>query len=155
MLKTLEKITDHYFVVIGSYFLSAVFIYAGLDKAFHFNGFQNALASYVLIPTSIASYLAAPVILAELWVGIGLLTKVWRKPAAFTATAMLLLFTMAWMVNYIYDPSTFCGCWFTITLGDSTAIHIIFNVLMLGIAYMIFIDGVTFNKQELAADKEP
>ena len=154
MLKTLEKLTDAYFAPIGSYFLAAIFIYAGIDKALHFSGFQNALASYVVLPLQAGSYLAIPIILAELWVGLGFLIKRWRKPAAFIAVVMLAFFTIALVINSIYNPNAICGCWFTITLGENNFIHIIFNLLMLGIAYLITVEGLLLNKQILAADKE-
>ena len=63
-------------------FLAALFLYAGIDKLFHYGGFVKALGGYVLVPDGLERHLALPVILAELLVGAGLLIKAWRAPAS-------------------------------------------------------------------------
>lgn len=127
-----------YVHLISSYFLGVVFLFTSIDKLFHYNAFLNALANYVLTPSAIVSYLALPIILAEFWVGIGLLIKWWRKAAALITASLLFIFTLALILNYIYKPGTICGCWFTITLGTATEIHIAQNVVMLGLALTVW-----------------
>ncbi|MGI0014947.1 MAG: MauE/DoxX family redox-associated membrane protein, partial [Nitrososphaera sp.] len=115
-----------------------VFLFTVIDKLFHYNAFLNALASYVLMPPAIAPYLALPIILSELWVGVGMLIKPWREGAALTAASLLSIFTLALILNYFYKPGAICGCWFTITLGTATEIHITQNFVMLGLALTVW-----------------
>lgn len=129
------------YVRISSFlFLGALFLYAGLDKAFHYGGFVKALGGYALIPDGLETHLGLPLILAELLVGVGLLLKPWRQPAALLATGMLAAFTVALAVNQRYNPGVECGCWFTITLGRATSSHIVQNLILLGLAVSILLD---------------
>jgi uncharacterized membrane protein YphA (DoxX/SURF4 family) len=121
-------------------FLSLLFLYAGIDKAFHYGGFVKALGGYVLVPDGFERLLALPVILAELLVGAGLLYKPWRQPAALLAAVLLTAFTAALAINQHYAPGVECGCWFTVTLGKASASHIVQNLILLGLALSIWLD---------------
>jgi len=118
--------------------MAAVFLFSSLDKIFHYEGFVNALQNYMLIPSGFGSSLAMPVILIELLIGIGLLIKPWRSSAALLATAMLLLFTLALSVNHLYGGRGICGCWFTITLAQSTELHLLQNLMMSALSLSIW-----------------
>jgi uncharacterized membrane protein YphA (DoxX/SURF4 family) len=120
--------------------LAALFLYAGADKAFHYGGFVKALGGYVLVPDGLAGFLALPLILSEVLVGVGLLVRPWRSPAALLAAVLLSVFTLALAVNQHYAPGVECGCWFTVTLGKATPSHILQNVLLLGLALSIWLD---------------
>jgi len=126
--------------IVSAAFLALLFLYAGVDKAFHYGGFVKALGGYVLVPDGLERHLALPLILGEILVGAGLLLKAWRPPAALVATAMLALFTAALAVNQIYRPGAECGCWFTLTLGRATPAHIVQNLILLGLAASIWLD---------------
>ncbi len=121
-------------------FLAALFLYAGIDKLFHYGGFVKALGNYVLVPEGLERFLALPVILAELLAGAGLLIKAWRAPASLLAALLLFVFTVALAVNQRYAPGVECGCWFTVTLGKATSSHILQNVLLLGLAVSVWLD---------------
>ena len=125
--------------LVSRYFLALVFLYASVDKALHYGGFINALQGYVLIPKAVAPYLAAPIVLSEFFVGCSLLTRFWRAQAALFAAGLLSLFTLALALNEYYAPGTLCGCWFTITLGRSTPLHVVQNLLLLGLAISVWI----------------
>jgi uncharacterized membrane protein YphA (DoxX/SURF4 family) len=129
-----------YVRALSVWFLAALFLYAAIDKAFHYGGFVKALGGYVLVPDGLEQYLALPVILCELLIGIGLLFKPWRPPAALLATCLLAVFTIALAVNQRYAPGVECGCWFTVTLGRATASHILQNLILLGLAASIWLD---------------
>lgn len=126
-----------YVAVVSSFFLGILFLFAGVDKLFHMEGFVNALASYVIFPERAAPYLAMPIILTELWIGLGLMIRRFRGAAALTASIVLLVFTFALLVNYIYAPGAVCGCWFTITLATSTPLHIALNVVLMALAISV------------------
>ncbi len=110
--------------------LAAIFLFSGIDKAFHYEGFVNAVRDYVLVPPGVAPFLAMPVILAEVLTGIGLLLPGWRKTAALSAVLLLVIFTAALGVNHLYGSRGVCGCWFTITLAKSSGHHIAQNLLL-------------------------
>ena len=116
------------------FFLAAVFLFSGVDKVFHLDGFENALRSYVVVPHGTARYLAVPLIASELLVGLGLLIRPWRRKAAASAVVLLVLFTAALALNRLLGGRQICGCWFTITLAKGTASHILQNLIMAGLA---------------------
>jgi uncharacterized membrane protein YphA (DoxX/SURF4 family) len=123
---------------LSAWFLAAVFLFAGIDKAVHYDGFVNALRSYVVIPAAMAEPLAPAVILVELWIGIGLLAGAWRPRAALAGAAVLGIFTVALAVNQTVAPGSVCGCWFTVTLAKSTGAHVLQNLVLLGLALTVW-----------------
>lgn len=118
--------------------LAALFLFSGIDKVLHFDGFLDALRNYVLVPRGAASYLGGPVIAAELMIGIGLLLPAWRGPAALTAALAMAVFTIAITFNYFAGSRGICGCWFTITLSQSSELHIVQNLIFGGLAAMVW-----------------
>jgi uncharacterized membrane protein YphA (DoxX/SURF4 family) len=131
-------------------FLALLFLYAGVDKAFHYGGFVKALGNYVLVPDGAERFLALPVILSEVLVGAGLLVRSWRAPAALLAAVLLASFTVALAINQAYAPGVECGCWFTVTLGKASASHIAQNLLLLGLAVSVWLDE---RRGEVEADR--
>ncbi|HEX4960533.1 MAG TPA: MauE/DoxX family redox-associated membrane protein [Thermoanaerobaculia bacterium] len=126
--------------LLSAIFLAVVFVFAGIDKIFHFDGFVNALASYAVVPAAVARYLALPVVLSELWVGVGLLVPRWRRTASLAAAVLLAVFTAALIGNLYFSPGSICGCWFTITLGRSTHLHVVQNLVLLALALSVWLD---------------
>jgi uncharacterized membrane protein len=121
-----------------SYFLGIIFIFAGIDKLFHYKMFLNALASYVLMPNVLIPYFSLSLVLAEIWIGLGLIIKKYRRTASLSSFVILMIFTLALIINYIYKPGSICGCWFTITLGTVNILHIFQNFIMLILALTIW-----------------
>jgi uncharacterized membrane protein len=120
------------------YFLALIFLFSGVDKLLHYNGFLNALRDYVLVPRGAAHLFAPPVILVELAVGIGLLWKPWRGVAALSAAVLLGLFAFLITINHLYGGRGICGCWFTVTLARGTVGHIGQNLLMMFLAASVW-----------------
>jgi uncharacterized membrane protein YphA (DoxX/SURF4 family) len=94
----------------------------------------------VIVPRGAESFLALPVVLSELLVGVGLLIKPWRPAAALLASIILATFTLALAINQRYAPGAECGCWFTVTLGKATPSHVLQNLLLLGLSVSLFFD---------------
>lgn len=136
---------------ISSLFLASVFLYAGVDKLFHYGGFIRALESYVILPPALAPYTALAVIAAEIWTAAGLLIVRLRHAAALSSSLLLSVFTLALAINYIVAPNAICGCWFTITLSQGTEHHILQNLLMLGLSISLYL---TYRRLSLTAKKE-
>lgn len=142
------QVMDKLLTWISCWFLAAVFLYAGLDKMFHYNGFVRALSSYVVVPEGLGQYLAMLVILLELAAGAALLRRQWRRSAALLAASLLAVFTVALAVNYWVKPEAICGCWFTITLSSGKGQHMLQNIVLCGLALSVyFTEG---RKSELA-----
>ena len=120
--------------------LAAIFLFSSFDKVFHYEAFVNAVRNYVLVPRGWAPYLAPSLILVELMIGVGLLVRPWRRSAALTAVFTLAAFTAAISFNYLYGGRGICGCWFTITLANSTNLHLLQNALFLCLALSIWFD---------------
>ena len=120
------------------FFLAAIFLYAGIDKLFHYDGFVKALRNYVLLRPGMAPYFATPVILLELFIGGALLTRSWRRPAALSAAGLLVIFTVALVINHLFGDNSVCGCWFTITLAQSSEAHIAQNLILAGLALLVW-----------------
>ena len=123
------------------FFLSMIFLFSGIDKILHYEGFVNALRDYVLVPRGTAPYFALPVIAVELLVGVGLVLKGTRAAAALTAAVTLAAFTVAVAVNHQFGNRGICGCWFTITLAQGTGMHLMQNLLFLGLALTAWNDS--------------
>jgi len=79
------------------------------------------------VPTAVAGYVALALILTELWVALGLLVPSWRAAAALAAAVLLTVFSVAVAINLYHSPASVCGCWFTITLGRGTRLHVLQN----------------------------
>ncbi len=110
--------------------LSLLFLLAGADKIAHYDGFVNALRNYSLVPRGSAPILAPCVILVEVLVGAGLWWRPWRARVLVTAACLLGLFSVALGINLLDGNRGICGCWFTITLGQSTWMHITQNLIL-------------------------
>ena len=123
--------------------LAALFLFAGIDKLLHYSAFVKALGNYVLVPRGGAAWIAGPLVGSEIVVGAALLVPSWRRPAAFVAFGLLLGFTAALTVSYFFGERGICGCWFTITLARGTALHIVQNLVMAGLALIIWWEGGT------------
>ena len=121
--------------------LAAVFLFAGIDKALHYEGFVNALRSYVLLPKGWAAHLALPLISTEIVLGLGLLVPAWRRPAALAGGALLVLFTAALLIDQRYGGNSICGCWFTFTLAEGTNTHIGLNLILAAMAFILGLEG--------------
>ncbi len=125
----------------SSAFLALVFLYAGLDKAAHYDGFVNAIGSYSLVPDWMAPGLAPVVICLEVVIGLGLLLPARRFQAALAGALTLAAFTAALAVNLIVAPGSVCGCWFSITLAQSDEAHIALNLILAVLALTLWWEG--------------
>lgn len=130
-----------YVPMASAWFLAALFLFTGSDKVFHYDGFVNALASYAVVPADLAPTLAPAVILIEILIGLGLVFRPWRPTSALVAAVTLGIFTLVLGANQIYAPGTVCGCWFTLTLAKSTGGHVALNLVLLGLALTVWLEG--------------
>ncbi len=130
-----------FFSFASSAFLALIFLYAGIDKAVHYDGFINAIGSYVLVPDWIAPGLAPMVIGLEIAIGLGLLFPTHRFQAALAGALTLGVFAVALTVNLVVAPGSVCGCWFSITLAQSDEAHIALNLILAVLASTLWWEG--------------
>lgn len=123
--------------LISSILLGLFFFLVGFDKLFHIGEFMRSLDGYVVIPKGVSRYIAYPIIFSELWISVGLFVTPWRKIAGFLAAGMVLAFTVALALNYIYAPEASCGCWFTISSGRINLAHLLQNTVLMGLAIFV------------------
>ena len=79
-------------------FLSLIFLYAGFDKVVHYDGFVNALGSYVVVPSGLAAGLAPTLILLEILIAVGLVFPSHRSRAALAGALALGNWKAIWPV---------------------------------------------------------
>ncbi|MEM9655692.1 MAG: MauE/DoxX family redox-associated membrane protein [Actinomycetota bacterium] len=119
------------------FLIGAIFLFSGIDKLLHIEGFVNALGNYVLIPRWMARPLALPIILVELFIGLSIFAPRTRRLASLAAIGTLAVFSAAVALNGIFGDRGICGCWFTITAPQSMGVHLVQNLLLLGLAWTV------------------
>jgi hypothetical protein len=125
---------------IPRFILVALFALAALDKVIHFKGFVAAVNSYGVLPESLKHSAAIFFIMAEFVIAFGLVTKRWRRTACLAAVLLLGLFTVVYLA---VNPAGVCGCWFTLTLSTGGYLHILQNVVFIGLAILTWLDSDT------------
>jgi uncharacterized membrane protein YphA (DoxX/SURF4 family) len=118
--------------------LAAIFLFSGVDKIVHYQGFLNALRDYLVVPRGWAASLAPAIVILELGVGAALLFRPWRRTALATAAGVLALFSVVLETNFMLGGRGVCGCWFTLTLSKSTPLHVVQNLMLMGLALMVW-----------------
>lgn len=117
--------------------LSALLGFSGVDKLLHYEGFVNALRDYSLIPGSVTQLLAMPVILLEIFLAIALWIPQWRRAALYATGVLFLLFVAMIGGNVLFGQRNVCGCWFSLTLAANDELHIVQNLILSGLAFMV------------------
>lgn len=123
---------------IPRFILIALFGFAALDKAMHFQGFAAAVNSYGVLPETLKHSAAIFFIMAEFLIAFGLVTKRWRRPACLAAVLLLGLFTVVYLA---VNPAGVCGCWFTLTLSSGGYLHILQNLVFIGLAVLTWMES--------------
>jgi uncharacterized membrane protein YhaH (DUF805 family) len=129
---------DSWFRALTRIVLVALFAIAAADKLTHFGGFITAIASYHLLPAGTERVVAIFIIMAEFAIALGLLTKRWRQAASLAAVLLLATFTTVYLVS---DPEKICGCWFTLTLNTGGPVHVLQNLVFIGLAALTWLDS--------------
>jgi len=103
-----------------SYFLSFVFTSAGFSKFFNFDAFRLDLFSL----SEFLEFFSLPLIISEIWVGVGLIFRGSRLIAMFFGLIMLFLFTGFVLYRYLTGSSSSCGCGVFFINWKTDLIHI-------------------------------
>jgi len=134
MKRSIEK----YVIITSAYLVGVVFLLAGVNKILHYSLFVDKISTYSVIPSKLMHHLAFPLILAEIWVGVGLFIGPWRKLAAMTSSAFLFLFIFVLSIGYLSGVSASCSC--MLPFGNQTIglVHIIQDVFFLGLSILVW-----------------
>ncbi len=128
----------NYLTIISSYVLGLIFIVAGVNKMLHYSLFVDEISAYGVVPTQIVQYLASPLILAEIWVGVGLFIGCWRKLAAMFSSVLLVFFGLILSVGYLKGSSSACGCFLPIGSQTIEPVHIVQDLVFLGLSIVVW-----------------
>ena len=90
--------------------LGAIFVVAALPKIADPPSFAHAIYNYRLVPAGLINISALIMPWVELLVGLALIIGVWKRPARWIITALLVLFIVAISVNLFRNHPIDCGC---------------------------------------------
>jgi uncharacterized membrane protein YhaH (DUF805 family) len=129
---------DSWFRELTRIVLIVLFAFAAADKLLHFGGFITAIGSYQILPARTERFAAIFIIMAEFAIALGLLTRRWRQAASLAAILLLTTFTAVYLVA---DAEEVCGCWFTLTLNMGGPVHILQNLVFIGLSVLTWLDS--------------
>ena len=129
---------DSWFRELTRLVLVGLFTLAAADKLLHFDGFITAIGSYQILPAQAERFAAVFIIMAEFAIALGLLTKRWRPAACLASVLLLTTFTAVYLAT---DPEKVCGCWFTLTLNTGGPVHILQNLVFIGLSVLTWLDS--------------
>lgn len=93
--------------------LGAIFVYASASKLVDPRPFVTIIWNYRLLPPGPVNLAAIFLPWLELLVGIGLIVGFKRRAAALWATGLLVMFTVALLINAVRGLDVACGCFST------------------------------------------
>jgi uncharacterized membrane protein YphA (DoxX/SURF4 family) len=125
---------------LSAFFLGIVFIVAGVNKLFNYSLFVKEVSSHGILRMDIIRYLTFPLILAEIWTGLGLFVGQWRKAAAMSSTLLLMIFTIILFANYLSGSTTACGCLLPFESRSIGPLHIIRDLVLLGLSIFVWLN---------------
>jgi len=108
-MKSWEKTVYHALRII----ISVIFIYAGIDKIFHPQGFAEAIFSHQILPDELINLTAVVLPWTELLLGLCLLFNIWAVGASVLAAGLMSLFISIITFNLIRGLDVGCGCFST------------------------------------------
>lgn len=128
----------NHFTSAASYLLGLVLLGAGIDKLFNVHAFAQALEKNILIPSGWEAHTVYPLIFIEIVVGIGLFFRSCRKEASIIAVLLFTVFAVSVPLNWMIRPDSPCGCWFSISGGVNTPLHIAQSLVLLGLSIWLW-----------------
>jgi NADH:ubiquinone oxidoreductase subunit K len=94
-----------------AFILAALHLAAAGAKLLDLRGFAAVLADYRMVPAALLLPLAIAVVVLEVAIGVGLLLRNWRRPAALTAAALAGLYAVVLSATLARGiPLSNCGC---------------------------------------------
>ncbi len=114
-LRLLKKTLTHpYLALVLRLYLGGLFVYACMYKINYPSEFAETIASYRLVPYWAVSFMAVVLPWIELVSGILLIAGIRARSATVLIGFLLMLFTVAILVNLLRDAPISCGCFHTL-----------------------------------------
>ncbi|MBL7213260.1 MAG: DoxX family membrane protein [Proteobacteria bacterium] len=111
MLRFLKHVfTSQYLALVLRLYIGGLFIYAGMYKINYAAEFAETIASYQIIPYWGVNASAVVLPWIELICGILLVCGVRARSAAAIIGFLMIVFTLAIMINLMRDAPISCGC---------------------------------------------
>jgi len=132
-----EKLFD-YLESALPYLLGFFLLFSGIRKIQNFDFFLNALAGYRLVPNAGIGVIAYLVIIVEIYLGVGLFVKGWRRMAAILTALMFLVFAMVVGYEYLSGSTSNCGCMALLSDDRIGVRHVIQNILLSFLSWFVF-----------------
>lgn len=134
-LKTI--FTHRYLALVLRLYLGGLFIYASMYKINYTSEFAEAIAGYQILPYWAVNISAVVLPWVELICGILLIAGVRCRSAATIIGGLLIVFTIAILVNLLRGASIPCGCFHAI--GEKISwLMFLRDVIWVGMAVHIF-----------------
>lgn len=103
-------LTHPYLALAFRVYIGALFIYASMYKISYTAEFAETIASYQLVPYWAVNFLAVFMPWLELVCGVLLIVGFRAKSAVTIIGGMLVMFTLAVLINLLRDSPIPCGC---------------------------------------------
>jgi putative oxidoreductase len=105
-----ERLTHPWLTIRVQLALGAIFIFAALPKLTDPPSFAHMIYNYRILPGGLINISALTMPWVELLAGLALVLGVWKRPARWIITAMLVTFIIAISINLLRNNSIDCGC---------------------------------------------
>lgn len=123
---------------IGEFLLGLVFLISGFAKSLNVSAFADTIANYGFADIS---FIAIPIVIVEIILGLLLIFKIGEKTTALIATILLIIFTLVYSYGLIFKDIEDCGCFGNIKyLNTSPIILYIRNTLLLYFALDVYLN---------------
>ncbi len=127
--------------VIARIALGALFVFAGVAKAYDPGEFATEIQKYNLLPWVPGVLVALYLPWLEILAGLLLALKIFEKGALLVLTALLVIFTLALGSAMVRGLNIDCGCFGKAFASTGTTIPLVRNLALLILAGFIWRDN--------------
>ncbi|NCC25509.1 MAG: DoxX family membrane protein [Deltaproteobacteria bacterium] len=111
----IRRLTTHPWLALAfRLYIGGLFIHASMYKINYVGEFAGTIASYQLAPYALVNFMAVTMPWLELICGLMLVVGFRTKASASILGALMVLFTVAIVINLYWDAPIGCGCFKTI-----------------------------------------
>ena len=148
---SLRVLTSKQLALILRLYIAGLFVFASLYKINHAAEFAESLANYRLVPYWGVNFLAVTMPWLELVCGLMLMIGFRAKAVTIMIGAMMAMFTVALIINVIWEAPISCGCFST--SGDLIGWHTVLRdvIWMAMIVHIYYFDRMLHLENRLMA----
>ncbi|MDQ3283433.1 MAG: DoxX family membrane protein [Acidobacteriota bacterium] len=105
-----ERLTHPWLTIRVQLALGAIFVAAALPKIADPPSFAHMIYNYRILPGRLINISALAMPWVELFAGLALILGIWKRPARWIITALLVTFMIAIGINLARNNAIDCGC---------------------------------------------